>query len=227
MVEYKFSIATNEYLPLRDVVFNTLRDAILSGKLAPGERLMENHLAEKLGVSRTPIREALRMLEIENLVELVPRKGAQVLDMSEKDIRDVLEVRGVLEALGVRLACQKMSSEQMQELELCQRDFIQAYEENDYEKTAVCDEKFHNTIFQATGNEKLIQIVNNLRIQLYRYRVAYIKVPGLKDITIDQHNEILRCIEARQAEEGARLALDHVEHQTKVILDSIKNDDHK
>ena len=77
MADTRFNINSNEYLPLRDVVFNTLRDAILTGKLVPGERLMENQLAEKLGVSRTPVREALRMLELENLVELVPRKGAQ------------------------------------------------------------------------------------------------------------------------------------------------------
>ena len=116
MADYKFNISSNEYLPLRDVVFNTLRDAILTGKLEPGERLMENQLAEKLGVSRTPIREALRMLEIENLVELTPRKGAQVLDMSKKDVIDILEVREVLEGLGTQLACQKMTPEALQEL---------------------------------------------------------------------------------------------------------------
>ena len=84
MTETKFNINTNEYLPLRDVVFNTLRDAILTGKLVPGERLMENQLAEKLGVSRTPVREALRMLELENLVELVHRKGYRKYSGNQK-----------------------------------------------------------------------------------------------------------------------------------------------
>ena len=116
MTETKFNINTNEYLPLRDVVFNTLRDAILTGKLVPGERLMENQLAEKLGVSRTPVREALRMLELENLVELVPRKGAQVLDMTEKDIVNILEIRSALEGLATSLACKKMTKECLQQL---------------------------------------------------------------------------------------------------------------
>ena len=89
MADYKVKITENEYLPLRDVVFNTIKDGILTGRLKPGERLLENQLAEELGVSRTPIREALRMLEIENLVDLIPRKGAQVRKMSEKDIKDV------------------------------------------------------------------------------------------------------------------------------------------
>ena len=92
-LEY-FSVNMNEYLPLRDVVFNTLRQAILKGELKPGERLMEIALAERLGVSRTPIREAMRKLEQEGLVVMIPRRGAQVANITEKDLNDVLEVRG-------------------------------------------------------------------------------------------------------------------------------------
>ena len=97
----------NEYLPLRDVVFNTLRQAILRGELKPGERLMEIQLANKLGVSRTPIREAIRKLELEGLVLMIPRKGAEVAEITEKSLRDVLEVRRALEELSVQLACEK------------------------------------------------------------------------------------------------------------------------
>lgn len=221
MTDYKFSINTNEYLPLRDVVFNTLRDAILSGKLLPGERLMENQLAEKLGVSRTPIREALRMLELENLVALVPRKGAQVLDMSEKDIKNVLEIRGSLEALAVELACDRMKAEQVSALKRLQQEFIAAYESRDYEKTAEADERFHDLIFEATENDKLIQIINNLRTQLYRYRITYLKVPGLIQVTGEQHDEIIRTIENHLRVEGSQAASRHIKYQTEVILKTI------
>ena len=85
-----FTVNMDEYLPLRDVVFKTLRQAILKGELKPGERLMEIALAEKLGVSRTPIREAIRKLELEGLVVMVPRKGAHVANITEKDLNDVL-----------------------------------------------------------------------------------------------------------------------------------------
>ena len=95
----------NEYLPLRDVVFNTLRQAILRGELKPGERLMEIHLADKLGVSRTPIREAIRKLELEGLVTMIPRRGAEVAQITEKSLRDVLEVRRDLDAFSCVLAC--------------------------------------------------------------------------------------------------------------------------
>ena len=165
MIETKFNINTNEYLPLRDVVFNTLRDAILTGKLLPGERLMENQLADKLGVSRTPVREALRMLELENLVELVPRKGAQVLDMSEKDIVDILEVRSALEGLATSLACKKMKREDLQKLKAMEADFEQAVSERNVERFVEIDEEFHDAIFESTENVKLIQMFRNLRIQ--------------------------------------------------------------
>ena len=99
------------YLPLRDVVFNTLREAILKGELKPGERLMELQLAAKLGVSRTPIREAIRKLELEGLVLMIPRKGAEVAEITEKNLRDVLEVRCALEELAVQLACDRMDEE--------------------------------------------------------------------------------------------------------------------
>ena len=97
MKEPNFEVNMNEYLPLRDVVFNTLRQAILRGELKPGERLMEIQLANKLGVSRTPIREAIRKLELEGLVLMIPRKGAEVAEITEKSLRDVLEVRRALE----------------------------------------------------------------------------------------------------------------------------------
>ena len=99
------------YLPLRDVVFNTLREAILKGELKPGERLMELQLASKLGVSRTPIREAIRMLEQEGLAVTMPRKGAEVAKMTLKDMEDVLEVREALDELAAKIACKKISDD--------------------------------------------------------------------------------------------------------------------
>ena len=105
----------NEYLPLRDVVFQTLRQTILRGELKPGERLMEVHLAERLGVSRTPIREAIRKLELEGLVVMIPRRGAVVASITEKDLKDVLEVRRTLEILAGEVACERITPELLKE----------------------------------------------------------------------------------------------------------------
>ena len=224
MADTKFNINTNEYLPLRDVVFNTLRDAILTGKLVPGERLMENQLAEKLGVSRTPVREALRMLELENLVELVPRKGAQVLDMSEKDIVNILEGRSALEGLATSVACKKMSKEDLQQLKNMEVDFEKAVAENDVEHFVDIDEDFHDLIFAATENDKLINIFRNLRIQLYRYRMAQAKNNETSMSTIvAHHRSIIRAIENHDAEEGASIAQGHIKYQTESILRFVRN----
>ena len=224
MADTKFNINTNEYLPLRDVVFNTLRDAILPGKLVPGERLMGNQLAEKLGVSRTPVREALRMLELENLVELVPRKGAQVLDMSEKDIVNILEVRSALEGLATSVGCKKMSKEDLQQLKNMEVDFEKAVAENDVEHFVDIDEDFHDLIFAATENDKLINIFRNLRIQLYRYRMAQAKNNETSMSTIvAHHRSIIRAIENHDAEEGASIAQGHIKYQTESILRFVRN----
>ena len=224
MADTKFNINTNEYLPLRDVVFNTLRDAILTGKLVPGERLMENQLAEKLGVSRTPVREALRMLELENLVELVPRKGAQVLDMSEKDITNILEVRSALEGLATSLACKKMTKEDLQQLKSMEVDFEKAVADNDVEHFVDIDEDFHDLIFAATENDKLISIFRNLRIQLYRYRMAQAKNNETSMSTIvAHHRSIIRAIENHDAEEGASIAQGHIKYQTESILRFVRS----
>ena len=139
-----FRVTRNGSLPLRDVVFNTLRQAILKGELAPGERLMEIQLAEKLGVSRTPIREAIRKLELEGLVLMIPRKGAEVAKISERSLRDVLEVRRSLEELAIELACQRMSEEDMDELERVQGSFRNAIARGEAMAIAGTDEHYHD-----------------------------------------------------------------------------------
>ena len=135
MMEPNFKVNMNEYLPLRDVVFNTLRQAILRGELKPGERLMEIQLANKLGVSRTPIREAIRKLELEGLVLMIPRKGAEVAEITEKSLRDVLEVRRALEELAVQLACEKITKEEIRELERVAKEFQQVVNSSDITET--------------------------------------------------------------------------------------------
>ena len=142
----ELKVNMSEYLPLRDVVFNTLRQAILRGELKPGERLMEIQLANKLGVSRTPIREAIRKLELEGLVLMIPRKGAEVADISEKSLRDVLEVRRALEELAVRLTCEKITKAQIRELRESAEEFKKILRSSDITQIAEADVRFHDII---------------------------------------------------------------------------------
>ena len=189
-----FEVTMNEYLPLRDVVFNTLRRAILRGELKPGERLMEIRLANKLGVSRTPIREAIRKLELEGLVLMVPRKGAEVAEITEKNLRDVLEVRCALEELAVQLACDRIDPERMQQLLDAAAHFRDILGTADITELGEADEAFHDVIFRATDNRRLIQLLNNLREQMYRYRIEYLKKKECYPQLLEEHAAIIQAI---------------------------------
>ena len=221
-MEYNLKVNMNEYLPLRDVVFNTLRQAILKGELKPGERLMEIQLADRLGVSRTPIREAIRKLELEGLVLMIPRKGAEVAQISEKSLRDVLEVRRSLEELAIELACQRMDEEQVGELERAQEAFREAIKEGNTMRIAELDENFHHVIFTGTGNDKLMQLLNNLREQMYRYRVEYIKDAGKHQILVVEHERILKAVKEHHIGEAKAAIREHIDNQEMTVSKNIK-----
>lgn len=216
-----FTIEMNEYLPLRDVVFNTLRQAILKGELKPGERLMEIALAERLGVSRTPIREALRKLELEGLVVMIPRKGAQVANITERDLNDVLEVRLALESLAIEKTCMSITEEVLEQLAEAERVFESLIPSGDLVKLAEADEAFHEIINQASGNLRLNQVLNNLREQMYRYRLEYLKEEDSRKQLVTEHEEMISALRAGDTAEAKQIAFCHVENQRQAILRSV------
>ena len=204
----------NEYLPLRDVVFQTLRQAILHGELKPGERLMEIHLAERLGVSRTPIREAIRKLELEGLVVMIPRRGAVVASITEKDLKDVLEVRRTLEILAGEVACERITPELLMELKSAGEEFAN--------RLAEADVRFHEIIYEATGNARLIHILNNLREQMYRYRLEYLKDKGSHERLHQEHREIYNGIKNGDKSVVGKAVCVHIDNQEAAILAGIR-----
>lgn len=222
MPDYQLEMSLDEYLPLRDVVFKTLRQAILTGELKPGERLMEIHLANHLGVSRTPIREAIRMLELEGLVMMVPRKGAEVSRISKQDISDVLEVRSSIDALAVRLACERITSEELQKLEKAFRTFKQSVRLGDLSKVADADVEFHNIITHASKNKRLVQMVNHIAERIYRYRIEYIKDTGTHAQLIEEHEAILNCVKAGDEGAAEQAILNHIRNQEQSIINQLE-----
>ncbi|MBQ2238441.1 MAG: GntR family transcriptional regulator [Lachnospiraceae bacterium] len=213
---------SNEYLPLRDVVFNTLRQAIITGEFAPGERLMEIALAERLGVSRTPVREAIRKLELEGLVVMIPRKGAEVAQITEKDLRDSLEVRCNLEELAVKLACERITGEGEEKLKLALEDFKQAVEKQDFQNIVDSDIAFHDVIFEATQNHRLMQIASNLREQVYRYRVQYIKDDKLHPVLEEEHRMIVDYILKKDVQNAVNTMKKHIINQEEGVIKKIQ-----
>lgn len=221
-MEPNFEVNMNEYLPLRDVVFNTLRQAILRGELKPGERLMEIQLANKLGVSRTPIREAIRKLELEGLVLMVPRKGAEVAEITEKNMLDVLEVRKALEELAAELACERITKEQIQEMKVAAREFENTLKSGDVTKIAEADVRFHDVIIFATDNSRLVTLVNNLREQMYRFRVEYLKQKECYPQLLKEHEAIMEAIEKRDKTAACEIVGSHIDNQRITVSDVIR-----
>ncbi|HIW80685.1 MAG TPA: GntR family transcriptional regulator [Candidatus Acetatifactor stercoripullorum] len=215
-------VKMDEFLPLRDVVFNTLRQAILTGELKPGERLMEIHLANRLGVSRTPIREAIRKLELEGLVTMIPRRGAEVAQITEKSMNDVLEVRRALDALCVELACDRITKEELESLKQACDNFELAVKTKDVKKIAQADVALHDIIVQATGNSRLIQLVNNLSEQMYRYRFEYIKDISQHERLVEEHRIIYQGIVDQDKETASLAAKLHIDNQKKAIIRQIR-----
>ncbi len=208
-----------EYMPLREVVFLTLRRRILRGELKPGERLMEISLANRLGVSRTPIREAIHKLENEGLVVMVPRRGAHVAEITRQELDDVLEVRRSLEMLAIQRACEHITPEEIRELKEAEELFaaMVAKEDADFTKLGELDEQFHDVIYNATGNRRLIQILNNLREQMYRFRVEYLKDEDIRETLTKEHDAIIKALEERNAAEALRIIKLHIDNQHQTI----------
>ncbi|MCQ2500698.1 MAG: GntR family transcriptional regulator [Lachnospiraceae bacterium] len=214
-------MADYQYMPLRDLVFHTLRRAILQGYLKPGERLMEIKLANRMGVSRTPIREAIRMLELEGLVVMIPRKGAQVAKITEKDLRDVLEVRMGLEQLAVKFATQRITDEQVEELFRASRQFGKAVREDNLTQIAEADVHFHDLVYKASGNDRLIQLLNNLREQMYRYRIEYLKVSAIRDSLVKEHDILCEKLKERDMDGAREIMESHIGRQEEYILQNL------
>ena len=224
MEKDSLQVNMNDFLPLRDVVFHTLRKAILTGELKPGERLMEIHLANRLGVSRTPIREAIRKLELEGLVTMIPRRGAEVAQITEKSMKDVLEVRRALDALCVELACDRISEEEIGRLEAGCAEFEKATQTGDATVIARADVALHDIIVAATGNQRLVQLVNNLSEQMYRYRFEYIKDESQHERLVEEHRIIYESIRAKDKTAAAAAAKVHIDNQEKSVMRQIRLD---
>ena len=219
-----FQQEMDKYLPLRDVVFKTLRQGILTGELKPGERLMEIHLANKLGVSRTPIREAIRKLELEGLVTMIPRRGAEVAQITEKSMKDVLEVRKVLDDLSVELACDRITDEEKEMLKNACVDFEEAVKTGDFAKIAKTDVAFHDIIVTATRNIRLSQMVNNLAEQMYRYRFEYIKDSSQHARLVQEHEKICQGIITGDKQKALEAIEEHIDNQEIAVLKQIRID---
>ena len=216
------SRSADEFMPLRDMVFKSLRKDILTGTIKPGEHLLELELSSRLGVSRTPVREALRMLELEGLVTMLPRRGARVSKITEKSMQDVLEVRESLDALCVELACSRITAQEKEELKKACEAFERAVATNDSHKIAEADVRFHDTLIKAAKNDRLVDIEDNLSQSMYRFRYEYINEGSGHENLVIEHRRIYESVISGDCSGAAAAARLHIENQRASILARIK-----
>ncbi|HZK43893.1 MAG TPA: GntR family transcriptional regulator [Syntrophomonadaceae bacterium] len=212
----------DSHKPLRELVLEAIREAIINGRLQPRERLMEIQLAEELGVSRTPIREALRKLEIEGFIVMVPRKGAYVADLTFKDIADVFEIRSALEGLAASLAAERITDEELETIKNLWAEKAEAIASNNLEKLIIVDTEFHEAIYKASRNDRLTNIINNLREQIQRFRATTLAYPGRMATSLDEHRGIVEALQARDVQLSRQLAVEHIENAENSMIESIK-----
>ncbi|ADI00902.1 MAG TPA: GntR family transcriptional regulator [Syntrophothermus lipocalidus] len=215
-------VKLDTYKPLREVVFETLREAIINGTLKPGERMMEIQLAEQLGVSRTPVREAIRKLELEGFVVMIPRKGAYVAGISLKDIADVFEVRAAMEALAAGLAAERITAEELEEMERLLVRIGEHIEANRLEEVVEMDTLFHEALYKASRNLKLEQILQNLREQIQRFRSTSLAFPGRMKEALEEHKKIVEAISDRNTALAQQLAQEHIENAENSMLEALR-----
>lgn len=221
-------LIADENISLREAVYQTLRTAILTNVFQPGERLMEMKLASQLGVSRTPVREAIHLLEKESLVKQEPHKGVVVSQITLKQLRDVLEVRSMFEELAVQLACRRASEEDFGRLREAEDSFSRAVLQGaPVTELAAGDVAFHDVIYHMTDNEKLIQLVANLWEQIYRYRIEYLKDVRCREALVQEHRQLVEALCARNEEEAVRAARLHIANQELGIASQLEGEEKK
>lgn len=214
-------IKLDSYKPLRELVCENIRQAIIDGTFSPGERLMEIQLADEMGVSRTPVREAIRKLELEGFVVMIPRRGTYVADISIRDITEIYEIRTCLDVLSAGLAAERITDEELEALNRLLVEIGQYMAENNMEKIVEADTAFHDILYQASRNERLRSIINNLREQLTGIRGRSMSYPGRLVETMDEHRALVDSIAARDVERAQEAARAHVENAEHTLMKSL------
>jgi DNA-binding GntR family transcriptional regulator len=204
-------------------VFEELEESILNGSIKPGENLIELKLSAELGVSRTPVREAIRMLEQKGLVQITPNKGAVVLGISEKDLTDIYTIRMYIEGLGSRWAAANITEKQIQEL----TDIVDLQEFYNHKQSTGqindLDSRFHEKIFEYSNSRTLQHTLSDLHHMIQRFRHISFNTTGRADKAIEEHRQILEALSRHDADEAERLTVQHIRNAMDNLLNVMKN----
>lgn len=211
----------NDYELLNQKVYRILKARIVKGDLKTGEKLLENKIAEQLGVSRTPVRETLKQLAAEGFVKMIPNQGMMVRNVSIEDIKEVLQVRKLLEGLAASIAAEKASKEEIAKLVkiIKKMSIIISKPKPDVVAYSELNAEFHNLILNACGNKRLMKICDNLNDSDHRFRIRSLRSnPGRLKYSLKEHQEIVEALKRKDAEQADRLSQKHIKNVLVNIL---------
>lgn len=207
---------------LREKILETIRESILKGTLKPGEKVAEPELAERFGISRTPIREAFRQLESEGYLTVIPRKGAVVTELSERDVSEFYAIKSILEGYAARLAAARLKDRDIERLEQINAKLAQLAEEGDVKAFFRVHNEFHDLFIDAAGNEKLADLIRQVGMKFNRLRIASLSLPGRMQISVDEHKKLIEAFRNRDGEAADHLVSKTAELGGRLLLESLK-----
>ncbi|MBN2232796.1 MAG: GntR family transcriptional regulator [Deltaproteobacteria bacterium] len=203
---------------LREKIAELLREAIIQQKLKPGERVTELEIASRFGLSRTPIREAFRQLESEGFLHIVPRKGAMVAELDEKDIRDFYEIKAVLEGYAARVAAERVTADDIDRLEKLNRRMRACAGKHDIAGMTVAHNEFHQVILEICGNQKIIEVVGNLVRQFLRFRF-FVSASAELERLLAHHDLVIEALRTRDGQAAERYIVQNARLGEQVLVD--------
>jgi len=204
--------------PLGTKIFNHVREDILNGRYQPGENLTEASLCEELGVSRTPVREALRQLELEGLVKALPYRGVVVTGISAQDIEDIYTIRMMIEGLAARWATEKITSAELEELKETV-DLAEFYtHKKDTSRLMDYDSKFHDIIFKASKSKPLMHTLSTFHHYVQKARSMSFQSPMRAEKALEEHRAILDAIIAHDAHKAEKLTTEHIRNASRNLI---------
>ncbi len=208
-----------EPLPAR--IAELLREAILDGRLPPGERLIEQKLALQWNISRAPLREAIRQIASEGLVTLSPHRGASVAEVSQGELEELFAVRAMMEAFAARLAAQRATASHIARLRTRVQQMQVTFRARDLAGFYVAGLDFHNVLVEAAGNDVLSRLYDQIKRQFRRYQAAMPRLPHLQQDSIEEHRSILEAVERADANAASMLSEQHITHLTEKFTASV------
>ena len=209
------------YELLNQKVYRVLKESIVKGFLEPGTKLLENRIAEEMQVSRTPVREAMQKLVAEGFVKTTPNQTMAVTEVSPEDVKEVLQIRGVLEGLAARIAAKKINRREIDELENVVAQMSLYVSKENLSSYCRVDDEFHDLILNICGNKWIIQIRDNLGSFIYRFRIKSLSVPGRLKCSLKEHQAIMEALKKRDSVEADRLSQVHMENTVINILKNV------